>query len=56
MNKDKIKKLANWILQDIENAEHRVAGWVEDLVREIKRSPQALHERIEALERKLEGK
>jgi len=56
MNKDKIKKLAKWILEDIENAEHRVVGWVEDLVKEIKRSPQKLHERIEELERKLERK
>ena len=56
MDKNKIRKYARWILKDIENAEHNVVGWIEELWEEVKHTPENLHKRIEELERKLEGK
>ena len=53
MNKTQIQKLAKFIIEDVEK-DKDISIWVEGLVKELKKSPKNLLEKINDLERKVD--
>ena len=56
MNKQKIKEYAQYLIESIEKDERRAEDWARWILREFEDAPHKIHERLEILERKLEGK
>ena len=56
MDKEQVKRYAKWILEGIEEGDRRIEDWAKGILKEIELLPHKIHERLERIERKLEGK